>query len=109
LATFEHAMMNTTAAAAMSTRRMVRAGDAICSCSVLTSRRMRACGEYASGCASSIDACTLASSARAISTVVPGASRPNKSVIRCLRSVFIVAPRWCGLVTMFAMISVSVG
>ena len=49
--------------------------------------------EYASGCARSIDAWTLVSSARAASTVAPGASRPNRSVMRCLRSVFIVAPR----------------
>ena len=61
-------MMNTTAAAAISTRRMVRAGDAICSWSVLTSSWIRACGEYASGCSRSIDACTPASSARAAST-----------------------------------------
>ena len=35
---------------------MVRAGDAICSWSVLTCRPIRACGEYASGCSRSIDA-----------------------------------------------------
>ena len=29
--------------------------------------------------------------------------------MRCTRSMFIVAPRWCGLVTMLAMISVSTG
>ena len=62
-----------------------------------------------SGCSCSIAECTLVSSARAASSVASGASRPNRSVMRCRRSVFIVAPRWCGLVTMFAMIWVSVG
>ena len=33
----------------------------------------------------------------------------NRSVIRCTRPSVIVADRWCGLVTMFAMISVCGG
>ena len=49
------------------------------------------------------------SSARACSSVAPGASRPNSSVMRWTRPVTIVADRWCGLVTMLAMISVSAG
>ena len=49
------------------------------------------------------------SSARASSSVAPGFRRPNNCVMRCVRIVFIVAPRWCGLVTMLAMISVSAG
>ena len=52
---------------------------------------------------------TAVSSARASSRDAPGFRRPNSSVIRWLRLVTIVAPRWCGLVTMFAMISVSAG
>src|SRR4029078_11777283 len=56
-----------------------------------------------------IDACTLWSSPRAASRVAPGASRPKSSVMRCLRSVTIVAPRWCGLVTTFATVCVSGG
>jgi hypothetical protein len=49
------------------------------------------------------------SSARASSSVAFGARRANNSVIRCVRSSSIVAPRWCGLLTMLAMISVAAG
>ena len=70
---------------------------------------MSASGVYASGCSRIIAACTAISSARADSIEAPGASRPNSSVIRCVRPISIIAPRWCGLVTTFAMISVSAG
>src|SRR3954469_20265232 len=65
--------------------------------------------EYDSGWDFTIAACTPRSSARAASTLLSGASRPNSSVIRCTRPVTIVADRWCGLVTTLAMISVSDG
>ena len=70
---------------------------------------MLALAEYASGCSRTIASYAAVSSARAFSTEAPGARRPKSSVIRCMRSMFIVAPMWCGLVTMLAMISVSAG
>src|SRR5436190_1465939 len=51
----------------------------------------------------------LESSTRAASSVAPGASRPNNSVMRCVRAVFIIAREWCGLDTIFAMTCVSSG
>jgi hypothetical protein len=109
LATFEQAMMNTTAAAARSTSNTGRAGAAIWSRRPVTLTRMSARGGYSSGCSCMMLVWRAVSSALASSSVAPGFRRPNNCVMRCVRIVFIVAPRWCGLVTMLAMISVSAG
>ena len=108
-ATLEQAIRNTRPDAASRISSTVRAGAAISSRSGRASILKFAFGEYDSGCERTIAEWTVASSARALSSVAPGASRPKSSVIRCTRPVTIVAERWCGLVTMFAMISVSAG
>ncbi len=41
--------------------------------------------------------------------MAPGKSRPKSSVMRWVRWLTIVAPRWCGLVTTLATSSVSAG
>ena len=86
LATFEQAITNTTPAAASSSSRIGprRRRD-------LIAQRRRAqlhvglAVEYDSGCSLIIAACTAVSSARAASSVAPGARRPKSSVIRCVR------------------------
>ena len=108
-ATFEHAMTNTSAEAASRISSTVLAGEVISSRSRLASIWKSALRGYASGCALRMSRCTARSSLRAASRSMPGASRPNSSVIRCTRPCTIVASRWCGLVTMLAMISVCEG
>ena len=108
-ATFEHAMTNTSAEAARRIRSTVLAGEVISSRSRLASIWKSALRGYASGCALRMSRCTARNSLRAASRSVPGASRPKSSVIRCTRPCTIVASRWCGLVTMLAMISVCEG
>ena len=64
---------------------------------------------YASGWSARTLVPMRAISARDCSTVAFGASRAKTSVMRCVRPCFIVALRWCGLVTMFTNRSVRVG
>ena len=92
-ATFEHAMTNTSAEAASRISSTVLAGDVISSRSRLASIWKSALRGYASGCAFRMSRCTARSSLRAASRSVPGASRPNSSVIRCTRPCTIVASR----------------
>ena len=93
LATFEHAMMKTRPAAASSTSSTVLAFDVIWSRSRTALMRTSAFAEYASGCCCTIEAWTARSSARADSSVAPGASRPNSSVMRWTRPCTMVAER----------------
>ena len=52
---------------------------------------------------------TAATSARACSTVAPGASRAIISVMRCVRPSTISALRWCALITMLSSASTRSG
>ena len=86
-------MTKTRAEAARSTRSTVLARDVIWSRSRTASIRKSAFAGYASGCSATIAACTVRSSARAVSSSTPGASRPKSSVMRWTRPVTMVADR----------------
>ena len=109
LATFEHAITKTSADAASSTRRTVRAGEVIWSRRRTASMRKSAFFGYDSRCSVTIAVWAARSSARTASRSAPAAMRAKRSVMRWTRPSTIVAERWCGLVTTFAMISVCAG
>ncbi len=93
MATFEQAMTKTSAGGREQQSRTVRAGAAIWSRSGVDARAgSRALGGYASGCSPHHGGVQRARARRApLRAWRPGARRPKSSVMRCVRSVTIVA------------------
>jgi hypothetical protein len=81
-ATLEQAIRKTNPDAASSTQSTVLALEVIWSRRNTASMRKSALAGYASGCSFMMAPCAAFSSARACSSVAPGARRPNSSVMR---------------------------
>src|SRR6185437_7231998 len=109
LTTLAVEMTITNAAAAMRSHSVRRARSPIASLNGRTATRKCDPGSYDSLYSDCMRAYTVATWARASSTVAPGARRPTISVIRCVRPNTIVALKWCGLTTMLSRASAWLG